>query len=161
MRNKADSKSPIENWKFEVKIDPQATLNLLNASAKSPINLKMMLPIFGKAITNGERYIESRNFLLLEDGTLIQQPALALAPDFLLEIDLIESSNLNCLASFEKEFNAREARNEFHYWRLTGHLKTNGGHVEDVVMDDRGGLYLHNRRMSWNSLQHQLARPLP
>lgn len=158
MSSKTGSKDPIENWRFEAVVDNKA-LPVLAASANGPVKLRDRFITFGKAFENARIYLESSNFLLLEDGSLIAQPTLASLPSYILQIDVTEAFNLGALAGFREELSARKTKQDFNPWHVTGWLKSNPKHSENLVLDDRGNLYFHDRRKSWESSLHHFYDP--
>ena len=161
MSNKNDPKHPIENWRFEVTIDSVMALDMLAASTKRPFSLRDAMETFGKAFANSHKYLECRNFHLLEDGTLIPQPPLALLPNYVLVIDMMEAFNRGALAGMDIEISAREVRDEFNPWHVTGYLKSNPKHSQNLVMDDQGNLYFHDPRESWDTVKKLNEHPFP
>lgn len=153
MEAKTDPKQPIENWRFEVSLNDQDALKLLAASAHGPFKLKDSLTTFATALENGRKCLESNDFVLLEDGTLVAGAPMALLQDYVLVINVTETFNLGSLAGLAKAINARKIREGFNPWHVTGYLKSNPSYSENLVLDACGGFYFHDRRKSWESME--------
>lgn len=158
---KADKKKAIENWRFKVVVESKGAMTLLQSSTGGhPVDLRGLLETFGRALDNGRRYLESSNFQLLEDGSLLAQPPLAMLPDRTLIIDLMDTFNLNALQGLDKAISARKVKSGFAQWHVTGYLEGNPKHSQNLVMNDRGNLYIGSARSAWRVLQHPLGRRL-
>ena len=152
---KTKGKEPVGNLGFEVTVDSKKAVMSLSqvSNGEHPVKLADLLVTFGKALENGRKYLASNNFQILEDGSLLAQPPLALLPDSILVIDLMDAFNLNALQGFEEAVNARKIRKGSDLWRVTGYWRGSENSMEHLVMDERGQLYLHGPRRSWKSTQ--------
>jgi|GEM_PF-1819820 hypothetical protein len=154
MSNEIDPKHPIENWRFEVVVDEQELFGLLNASGK--LGVKNILTTLGNAVSNASNHIESKDFVLTEDGSLLSCRANALLPNYVLEIDLTEIGNMGPLARLDRELEARKGKGKISDWSVHGHLKDNPSYIDHLTLDRNGQFYLLNRSNSWSAVKEPL-----
>jgi len=151
---KLDPKHPIENWRFEVRINDAYALSHLATSIKGPLGLKRTLVIFGKALANCHKHLECPSYALLEDGSLIVRQAIDSLPSSVLAIDIMDAFNLGSLAGLSAVKSELETHKISHPYRIAaGFLKTNESHSELLMMDESGDFYFHDRRESWKACQ--------